>query len=275
MRTIVQNQVADLLQELANKSIMDINYHFNRLILNLNLRAESGDNVEILKAFTRAFKKSNISLERFVKSPQWAKISTEKCADLKAINEGKGYYDIFLIDTEGNILFSIKKESDLGTNLFNGKYSQTKFSKACKKVFNTGKPAYSDLEFYEPSGNEPVGFVIDIMYDDLGNRIGFIAFQIDIEQLNNFVQYESGRYSSFDTYLLGTDLKMRSNSLLDSVDNILKYKVSNTLTQQFEKEFQTQPEQIFEKTEALFYNGRKGYKVLGIYSYLIYTNFRN
>ncbi|KZY84273.1 hypothetical protein A3741_30035 [Oleiphilus sp. HI0069] len=37
-------------------------------------------------------------------------------------------YDIFLIDNQGNILYTIEHEDDFGTNLFDGRYAQTKFS---------------------------------------------------------------------------------------------------------------------------------------------------
>jgi methyl-accepting chemotaxis protein len=45
-----------------------------------------------------------------------------------------GLYDIFLIDTTGNIIYTVEKESDFGTNLHNGSYSNTNLAKAFKKA---------------------------------------------------------------------------------------------------------------------------------------------
>ncbi|MFT6030324.1 MAG: hypothetical protein ACI8O8_002068 [Oleiphilaceae bacterium] len=55
------------------------------------------------------------------------------------INLSKNYhnvYDIFLIDTQGNILFTVEPEAGFGTNLFTGKYYETQFSIASKKNFH-------------------------------------------------------------------------------------------------------------------------------------------
>jgi hypothetical protein len=59
-----------------------------------------------------------------------------------------GFYDIFVIDTKGNILQTIAKEDDLGTNLVSGKYKDTSLARTFAK--GLVEPAISDIEYYSP-----------------------------------------------------------------------------------------------------------------------------
>jgi len=54
-----------------------------------------------------------------------------------------GFYDVFIIDSKGNIIQTITKEDDLGTNLVSGKYKDTSLARAFNKGL-TG-PAISDI----------------------------------------------------------------------------------------------------------------------------------
>ena len=69
--------------------------------------------------------------------------------ETESTREKMGFYDIFLIDKEGNILHTLKEEDDLGTNLIGGKYKDSSLA----KVFAEGltESSMSDVEFYEPS----------------------------------------------------------------------------------------------------------------------------
>jgi methyl-accepting chemotaxis protein len=44
-----------------------------------------------------------------------------------------GFYDIFIIDAKGNIIQTIAKEDDLGTNLVSGKYKDTSLVRVFKR----------------------------------------------------------------------------------------------------------------------------------------------
>ena len=65
------------------------------------------------------------------------------------ITDKMGFYDIFIIDAKGNIIQTIAKEDDLGTNLVSGKYKNTSLARVFKRGLRG--PALSDIEFYSPS----------------------------------------------------------------------------------------------------------------------------
>jgi methyl-accepting chemotaxis protein len=62
---------------------------------------------------------------------------------------GMGFYDIFLINMTGDILFTTAKEDDLGTNLVSGKYKDTYLAKLFHEALI--EPSVSDIDSYEPS----------------------------------------------------------------------------------------------------------------------------
>ncbi len=126
------------------------------------------------------------------------------------ITEKMGFYDILIIDSKGNIIQSIAKEVDLGTNLISGKYKDTSLARA----FNKGliEPAISDIEFYSPSKNKISAFFAAPVTDDSGNILGVIASQITMNEIDLIMQERSGLGNTGETVLVGHDLFMRSNS---------------------------------------------------------------
>jgi len=178
----------------------------------------------ILELFINKFEASNKSIENFVKSYDWVVISENKCKDLEETIETLGYYDLFLIDLKGNILYSVKKENDLGINLFKSKLKNTNLSKSVMKSIKSGKKIYSNVEFYEPSGKMDA-FLTDILLNENGDKIGSIALQIDLKRIDDIVNPKKRNYRSYDNYLIGDDLYMKSNSSLSKESTINKIKI--------------------------------------------------
>ena len=54
---------------------------------------------------------------------EYTKVHSKYHPMFKQFLEEYGYYDIFLVDEAGNIVYTVYKEDDYGTNLINGKYA--------------------------------------------------------------------------------------------------------------------------------------------------------
>ncbi len=134
-----------------------------------------------------------------------------------------GFYDIFVIDSKGNILQTIAKEDDFGTNLVSGKYKDTSLARAFNKGL-TG-PAISDIEFYSPSNNKISSFFAAPVTDDSGNVLGVLASQITMKNIDEIMQERSGLGETGETVLVGHDLFMRSNSRFSKDPTTLKEKI--------------------------------------------------
>lgn len=127
--------------------------------------------------------------------------------------EKYGYYDLFIINPKGDIFYSAFKESDYQTNLISGQYNQSNLAALFKSVQTTKSFQISDFSPYAPSNNEPAGFIATPLETPQGTLV--IALQLSIEKINELMQYRAGMGETGETYLIGSDYRMRSDSFLD------------------------------------------------------------
>jgi len=186
---------------------------FSYRFLDLRSQALQKENSIFLSELRDAFEASGKSVKDFVGSYRWASIVDKHESDLNAFRKTFSYNDILLLDTEGNVLFTAIGELDLGTNLFSGTYSNTLFANACRKSLETGELNFSDFEFYAPCSYNVAGFLVSPIVDKEGEKIGLLAFQIPTDKIDDILQDRAELGSSAETYLVGTDFKMRSNLL--------------------------------------------------------------
>ncbi len=146
----------------------------------------------------------------------------------KVLLEKHGYYDIFLIDTEtGDIVYSAYKEPDFGSNLIKGPYANSNIAKLCKEVNNTAEHNFvkmADFEPYAPSDFAPASFIATPISDGF-HKTGILALQIPINQINNIMMERSGLGETGETYLVGGDKLMRSDSRFSDKRTILVNKI--------------------------------------------------
>lgn len=128
-----------------------------------------------------------------------------------------GYYDIFLVDNvSGEIVYSVYKELDYATSLLTGPYSNTNFADVFKKarsIQNKNDFAIVDYKKYTPSYEAPASFIAQPIWD--GNKkIGVLIFQMPIDRLNAIMSDRAGLGKTGETYLVGPDRLLRSDTFL-------------------------------------------------------------
>lgn len=130
-----------------------------------------------------------------------------------------GYYDIFLVDIDsGDIVYSVYKELDYGTSLRDGPYATTNFAEAFREAATLarGEVALKDYQPYRPSYEAPASFMATPVFKN-GNRTGVLVFQMPLEPINAIMGERAGMGETGETYLIGNDRLMRSDSYLDPV----------------------------------------------------------
>ncbi|MBL4826974.1 MAG: hypothetical protein JKY66_04560 [Spongiibacteraceae bacterium] len=141
-----------------------------------------------------------------------------------------GFYDIFLIDpNSGHIVYSVYKELDYATSLTTGPYKNTNFAQVFKAVANsTDKNAVQliDFEAYTPSYEAPASFIASPIFDPTTNElIGVLVFQMPVGKINELMQTRAGLGESGETYLVGGDKLMRSQSRFSEENTLLVKKI--------------------------------------------------
>ena len=142
-------------------------------------------------------------------------------ADFKNFLEYFGFYDIFLVEPDnGTIVYSVFKELDYGTSLVDGPYADTNFASAFNQAKNLPEGQYSlkDFTTYRPSYDAPASFIASPIYDR-GSVIGVLVFQVPLETINGIMTQRDGMGETGDSYLVGEDLLMRSDSYLSPDDH--------------------------------------------------------
>lgn len=141
--------------------------------------------------------------------------------------ESFGYYDIFLFDTHGNLVYSVFKETDFATNFSDGPYADSNVAEVYREALAAGRPgavAIRDFAAYEPSYAAPASFVGAPVF--AGDRkIGAALFQLPVDRINAIMGDHSGLGETGETYLIGNDRLMRSDSRFQGESTILARRV--------------------------------------------------
>ncbi len=125
-----------------------------------------------------------------------------------------GYYDLFLLNPDGYCFYSAAQEADYQTNLVNGKFAGSGLGELVRKVLETGKSGFADFKPYAPSNGAPASFIARPLVVN-GSTELVIALQLSLRSINAIMQQREGMGRTGETYLVGPDKRMRSDSFLD------------------------------------------------------------
>ena len=125
-----------------------------------------------------------------------------------------GVGDLLMVYPNGRVYYSVAKGKELGTNLFVGPYRDSGLAKVFQKVLKGPGFQFQDFEPYASSDNLPVAFVAQPVMD--GDVIEYVlAARLALDDINAIMHQREGMGSSGETYLVGSDKRMRSDSFLD------------------------------------------------------------
>jgi len=172
------------------------------------------------------------SLNQYNDDTQYSKLHGLYHPSIRQYLKRFEFYDIFLVDHQtGDIVYSVYKELDYTTSLISGPYAQSGIGKAflqANQLDGRDAAALTDFAPYLPSYEAPAAFIASPIYD--GNKkIGILIFQMPIDRINAVMTHygqweESGLGKSGESYLVGSDLTMRSVSrfLLEDKEAYIK-----------------------------------------------------
>lgn len=141
--------------------------------------------------------------------------------------EEHGYYDIFLVDVQGNIVYTVFKELDFATNLKTGQWKDTDLARVYEKVMaqSTSEDiSFVDFAPYAPSNNVPASFMGRPVEDENGKRVGALIYQMPVAKLNGIYTKEDGLGRTGKLMLVGKDRLLRSDVRFQKDSSILTEK---------------------------------------------------
>ena len=188
--------------------------------------------------------------------------------------EKYGFYDLFLIEGSGYCFYSVAKEADYQTNLANGKFASSNLGELVRRVQKSHKYEVADFAPYAPSKGEPAAFVAQPIVDHRDNELEMIvALQLPLEKINQIMQQREGLGRTGETYLVGPDKLMRSDSFLDPEGHSVKASFAGTVPQNG-VDTEASREALAGKTETEIINDYNGNPVLASYMPLEFNGLK-
>jgi class 3 adenylate cyclase len=129
------------------------------------------------------------------------------------------YPDALLLDMQGNVVYSVNKGPDLGTNILTGPYRESNLRDAYQKALRSNDVDFvwiTDFQPYQPQLDAPTAWVVSPVGMN-GKIEGVMALPLPIVKINRIMTANehweaAGMGPSTETYLAGPDGLMRSDS---------------------------------------------------------------
>ena len=127
-----------------------------------------------------------------------------------------GYSDIYIIsNTAGHVIYTANKLTDLGQNLSVDKNVNNPLRLIWQQVMKTGRVTFQDFRPYSINNNQPAAFLGAPVTNADGSIQAVVVIQISLPAINQIMRQRNGMGTSGETYLVGPDYLMRSDSLLE------------------------------------------------------------
>jgi len=151
------------------------------------------------------------------------------------LQDAKGLPDIFLINQDGNVVYSVDKSAEYATNLTAGRWKDSELGKMFARIVaapQKGNVVFSDVHAYAPAGGTPASFIGAPVLTEDGTFQGALIFQMPIGRINDVLQLSVGMGDTGETYLIGDDHMMRSQSRLTTEPTLLTQRIDSAAATQ-------------------------------------------
>ncbi len=127
----------------------------------------------------------------------------------RALQQTRGYYDVFLFDAEGNLVYTVFKELDFATNLMEGPWADSglgeAFRGAVAKAGSEDAVTFVDFAPYGPSHGAAAGFASIALTGADGTLLGVLAVQMPTDQIAPMLSTNDISHSGMSMIITGPD----------------------------------------------------------------------
>ena len=249
--SVVTGEARHRMSAVANDQASRILDLVSGMARDLELQAQSSQSMDALQAFSTSFQfmqdPEQILGDRFVTGnphpPQErAKMVLGGVNDpydraherfhpvLARLMQTMGYADIYLVDTGGNVVYSVAKQAEFATNLQSGTWRGSGLGRVVREALDGGEgepPAFADFERYAAVDGAPSAFIARPIFTLEGRPLGAIAYRIPIGKLNQSFQNLVGLGKTGEVYASGPDGLLRADSVTERQGQLMSEKIAN------------------------------------------------
>ncbi|MBW7900638.1 MAG: EAL domain-containing protein [Rhodocyclaceae bacterium] len=111
--------------------------------------------------------------------------------ELAELSHHGRYHDLLLIDAHGNVVLSLIREADLGTNLNDGPYRDSGLAAGYRQAMRLLHADLTPFRPYAPSGDRLATFVVAPILAD-GRPVGALALQLNVDAFSDVLVDRTG-----------------------------------------------------------------------------------
>lgn len=132
-------------------------------------------------------------------------------AYFRAIMTNHGFYDVFLVNASGRVVYTVFKELDFATSLKTGPWADTGLARAFEATSKMKKGAtyFEDYSSYLPSYGAAAGFMSTPLFEG-DTYLGAVIFQVPIEKVTALFEDRSSIGKFGDYYVIAKDGTLRT-----------------------------------------------------------------
>lgn len=218
-REAMLTKIFTQLESVRDSKKAQIERYFSKTKSDISVLANSSHIGAALDAFSSTQIDGNIDEEQYeyFASLEYGESFSKFCQEY-------GYHDMLLITKNGDVVYSLKKESDLARNVFNpplrDTYLGNYFVEGLKSIIMT------DFKPYVPAGNQPTAFLFSPI-TVFGEVEGTVVLKLSIDSITNIMEERSGMGETGEAILVGSDKLMRSDSYLKPMTHSVKASFNN------------------------------------------------
>ncbi len=194
--TILKKEVENNLLTLAENKALQIETYVTERKKDLISLTQTPTIIKALEKFNTICKNQGID------SPEYATADKEFRTFLTHFKETSEFYDLFLISPSGDVVFTVIREDDFGTNLKTGPYKGSELAKVFYRTKTLLETEISNFKYYAASGEGAAFLAMPVFNRE--SLLGVVAIQMSSHEIYKLVQNNTGLKNTGETLLAST-----------------------------------------------------------------------
>ncbi len=217
----IRNMAINHLISVREIKKIQIQNFFHERYGDINVLSKNPLVVQSLPRFSNAFKAGGFD------DSSYKQVDTYYGPLLEHFLRQYGYKNMFLVDTDGNICFGVKRDEYIGTNLRTGEYGSFSIGEVFKEGLNNIK--FSDLTWCEET-KDFIFMAAAPVYDLTNKLLGVVIVEVPYSSIDIILAQRDGLGDTGEIYIVGDDHFMRSKSRFINQNTILKLEINTDAT---------------------------------------------
>ncbi len=152
---------------------------------------------------------------------------------LREMAESRGWEDFYLVDMNGNVMYSVNKNDDYAGNLRSDALKNTGIGQVFEGIVGpneTEKTVFSDYEAYPAANGQPAAFMGHALNSQMG-MVGVIIIRVPSGKIADIMSNTAGLGETGETVLLNSQGYLISDSIRTPENDMLAVKIESDLLQ--------------------------------------------